>query len=108
MHDSPLRGGGNKRTSQHAMQTAPDANGRVSVQPSGFDTLLLRTFGWGIAAALALGVAVWTAQTPSGSERIQVALAGAVAPQTAVAAVNQPDPALAALQAKLDRLAGER
>jgi len=91
------------------MQTAPDAHGRVDVQPSVFDTLLLRTVGWGTAAALAMGIAVFTAQTPSGAQRIEVALAGAAEPaQTQVAAVNQPDPALAALQAKLDRLTVDR
>ncbi len=90
------------------MQTAPDAHRRVSVQPSGFDTMLLRTVGWGTAAALALGAAVFTAQTPSGAERIEIALAGAVAPQTAVAEVKQLDPAVIALQAKLDRLTVDR
>jgi hypothetical protein len=102
------RFGGNKRTSQNAMQTAPDVHRRVNIQPSGFDTMLLRTVGWGTAAALAMGVAVFTAQTPSGAQRIEVALAGAAPAQTQVAAVNQPDPAVAALQGKLDRLAVDR
>jgi len=102
------RFGGNKRTSQNAMQTAPDAHRRVNLQPSGVDTVLLRTVGWGTAAALALGVAVFTAQTPSGAQRIDVALAGAVPAQTHVPTVNQPDPTVAALQGKLDRLAADR
>src|SRR5690349_19570286 len=90
------------------MQTAPDAHRRVNLQPSGVDTVLLRTVGWGTAAALALGVAVFVAQTPSGAQRIDVALAGAVPVQTQVAAVTQPDPAVAALQGKLERLAADR
>jgi hypothetical protein len=107
MNDSPLRGGWNKADEQDAMRTAPNAKDRDSVQPSVVDTVLLRIVGWGTAAALAMGAAVFTAQSPSGTERVQVAL-GAVLPQTAVAASNQPDPSVLALQAKLDRLTVDR
>jgi hypothetical protein len=45
----------------------------------------------------------------SNAERgAEVALAGAVPAQTQVAAVSQPDPTVAALQGKLDRLAVDR
>jgi hypothetical protein len=55
MHDSSVRGGGNKRTSQNATQTTSDGHRRVSVQPSRFDTMLLRTVGWGTAAGARIG-----------------------------------------------------
>ncbi len=88
------------------MQTAPD--GREGVQSSSFDNILLRTLGWGTAAALALGAAVFTAQTETGTARIQLAFAGTALPQPAVAAANTPDPAIATLQTKLERLAADR
>ena len=91
------------------MRTAPDANRLDSIQPSGLDTVLLRIVGWGTAAALALGVAVFAAQSPTGTERIQVALSGgAVVPQTPFAANNRTDPSVVALQAKLERLSSDR
>jgi pyruvate/2-oxoglutarate dehydrogenase complex dihydrolipoamide acyltransferase (E2) component len=100
--------GGNKADEQDAMPTAPDALRRDNLQSGGFNTILLRTVGWGTAAALALGVAVFTAQTQSGTERIQLALTGAPAAQIAAVAVKQSDPAVAVLQAKLERLTIDR
>jgi hypothetical protein len=90
----------------NATQTAPD--GRKGVQPSSFDNILLRTVGWGTAAALALGAAVFTAQTETGTERIQLAFAGTVLPQPAVATAKTSDPAIATLQTQLERLAADR
>lgn len=90
------------------MQTEHDASRRVHDRGTGVETLLLRLTAWGTAAALAVGVVVLTAQTPQGSERLQVAFAGTASQQPATAAVNRPDPALATLQAKLDRLSADR
>ncbi len=67
------------------MQPVPD--GREGVQSSSFDKTLLRTVSWGTAAALALGAAVFTAQTHTGTQQIQLAFAGTVLPQPVVADV---------------------
>jgi len=89
------------------MQTAPDASARIHDRMTGLDSLLLRITAWGTAAALAMGAAVFIAQTPSGTERLQVAFADTVLPQQAIAA-KAPDPAVAILQAKFDRLSADR
>ncbi len=88
------------------MQPVPD--GREGVQSSSFDKTLLRTVGWGTAAALALGAAVFTAQTHTGTQQIQLAFAGTVLPRPVVADVKTSDPAIAALQTKLERLTADR
>ena len=79
------------------------------------DSILLRTFSWGTAAALALGAFVFTAQSDEGSTRLQLALAGSLAsqPQIVAALTSSPptageDPGLKALQSKLDPLDSER
>jgi len=86
-------------------------NGRT---PSG-DSVLLRSVAWGMAAALALGAFAFTAQSEGGGTRLQLALAGVLADkiQTAAAIVPEPapptvEPALKAMQGKLDRLDSER
>jgi hypothetical protein len=92
----------------NAMQTSPDAD-RENVQQGKLDSILLRIVAWGAAAALAMAVAVFTAQTQAGTERIQVALSGELEPPPAVIAATQPpDPQIAILQAKLERLSADR
>ena len=87
-----------------------------SVDSSGLDSALLRTGAWGTAAALALGLFAYAAQTDAGAARIQVALSEAVANETPIvigsAAAPVPatpsGPALAALEAKLEKMSAER
>lgn len=71
---------------------------------------LSRIAGWGTATAVALGALIFTAQSDTGSRRLQLALESPLAEDTpvAVAALAKPDPALKLLQARLDRLDGER
>jgi hypothetical protein len=84
-------------------------NGRT---PNG-DSVLLRSVGWGTAAALALGAFAFTAQSEGGNARLQLALAGALAdkPQAVAAIVpasSTVDPTLKALQERLARVDSER
>src|SRR3954469_22732364 len=92
-----------------------------SVDSSGLDSALLRTGAWGTAAALAVGLFAYAAQTETGAARIQIALSEAVAtdtpiiaakPATPIPAAPVPaapsGPALAALEAKFDKMSAER
>lgn len=87
-----------------------------SVDSSGLDSALLRTGAWGTAAALAVGLFAYAAQTDAGATRIQVALSEAVASDTPIIAAKPAapvpaapsGPALAALEAKFDKMSAER
>jgi hypothetical protein len=87
-----------------------------SVDSSGSDSVFLRTGAWGMAAVLALGTFIYAAQTDTGAARMQVALSealGADAPAVIARTPTAPPaaqtgPALAALEAKLERLSADR
>jgi|SRR5579884_348010 len=86
-------------------QTAPREHG------AGWDNILLRTTGWGTAAALALGALVFAAQSETGSTRLQLALQTfpEPAPQPVVAVARSgPGPALSVIEAQVDRLISDR
>src|SRR6478735_2708496 len=87
----------------------------VGGRPPSSDSILLRSVGWGTAGAVALGAFAFTAQSDGGGTRLQLALAGAAAnsPLTVAAVMPAPEPptvepALTALQEKLNRLDSER
>ncbi|MBI3703685.1 MAG: hypothetical protein HY244_07545 [Rhizobiales bacterium] len=75
---------------------------------------LWRLFGWGSAAAIALTCLVITTQTPSGSERLQLAFAPSQPSEQAVAAAQMPtrvigiDKETVRLEAQLRVLAADR
>jgi hypothetical protein len=75
------------------------------------ESLVPRSTGWAVTAAAALAALATVAQTPSGTERLQVALAaiGAEAgPRAANAKPAGPDEKIKALQAQIQYLNSER
>ena len=75
---------------------------------------LWRLTGWGVAAALALGVLAFTTQTYTGSQRLKLAFTPAEMPVRPVAVVKVPPPPptneaeMARLQAEVNVLAADR
>jgi TolA-binding protein len=75
------------------------------------ESLVPRSTGWAVTAAAALAALATVAQTPSGTERLQHALAAVGAEAGARAASAKPtgpDEKIKALQAQIERLTGER
>lgn len=75
---------------------------------------LWRLTGWGVAAALALGMLAFTTQTYTGSQRLKLAFTPAEMPVRPVAVVKVPPPPptneaeMARLQAEVNVLAADR
>lgn len=77
------------------------------------DRILLRTAGWGLGAAFALGTLVIVAQSSAGGERIKLAMAelnGSTQQpvQLAASAGPQADPLVKSLESRITQLTGDR
>lgn len=83
----------------------PDPPGRIDMRG------LWRLTGWGVAAALALGVLAATTQTYTGSQRLKLALTPPEMPVRKVAVVDVPprnDAEMGRLQAEINVLTADR
>jgi hypothetical protein len=89
---------------------------RTATEPSRTrprDRILLRTAGWGVGAAVALGTLVIVAQSPAGGERIKMAMAelNGSTPQPvqlALSAGPKADPLVNSLETRIAQLTGDR